>query len=71
MDDLHELVTKTLINRVADDECSTGDLLASIKFLKDNGITVAIKDESQLEKLKKKVEGKVLPFNIEQSEALG
>ena len=38
-DALHKLITKRLIERLSDPECSPADIDKAIKFLKDNGIT--------------------------------
>lgn len=54
---LHALVAKVLGSRITDPElCTSSDLSAAIKFLKDNNITASPEGSDALRELKEKVE---------------
>ena len=51
MNTLHQLVAKSLIERVQDIECTPQELSAAIKFLKDNEISADITSNTGLKQL--------------------
>lgn len=60
---LHQLVAKSLIERVQDIDCTPQELAQAIKFLKDNEITADITTSSVLPSLVSAVEVGSLPFD--------
>ncbi len=65
LNNLHDLVTNTLTERVSRDEVETRDLLAAIKFLKDNGITASVEQSKPMADL----QAKILPFSVSDADA--
>jgi hypothetical protein len=59
LDKLHQLIGEELVNRIVSDEASTGDIVAAIRFLKDNGVTSVIAEDSPLQNL-----AEILPFKL-------
>lgn len=51
MNTLHQLVAKSLIERVQDIECTPQELSAAIKFLKDNEVVADITQNKPLQQL--------------------
>lgn len=56
---LHEIVCEELLNRIISDEATTGDIVATIRLLKDNGITSTPEASEPLRDLAKSV-----PFRV-------
>jgi len=65
LNNLHDLVATTLLQRVSMDEVETRDLLAAIKFLKDNGITASVEQSKPMADLN----AKILPFSVDDADA--
>lgn len=56
LSDLHGAVADELKRRIVEDEATSADLSAAIKFLKDNNITASVEDNSQMQDLKAALE---------------
>lgn len=56
LSDLHGVVADELKRRIVDEEATSADLSAAIKFLKDNNITASVEDNSQMKDLKEALE---------------
>jgi len=56
---LHVLVCKELTNRIVSDGASTGDIVAAIRLLKDNGINSTLEASEPLRNLAAEV-----PFRV-------
>lgn len=60
LDNLHHLVCEELVDRIVSGKASTADLVAAIRMLKDNGISVAAENSQPLRDLAKTVPFKVV-----------
>lgn len=56
LSDLHGVVADELTRRILDEEATSADLSAAIKFLKDNNISASVEDNSQMKDLKEALE---------------
>lgn len=63
LEKLHILVGEELVNRIVSGEATTADIVASIRFLKDNGITTVVEEDSPLQTLTE-----LLPFKVAEGE---
>lgn len=55
---LHEALTKQLLDRIESGEATAADFAAAAKFLKDNSITISPESNNDLDELQKRLDEK-------------